>query len=70
MSEQQFFTTKEVAERMRITSTTVHKRCCEHGDFWGVLPVKAPNGRLLWPVEAIRALLDRHETVSNARGKR
>ena len=61
MSTQRFLTTKEVAERMRITSTTVHKRCCAHGDFWGVLPVKAPNGRLLWPVDAIQALLERHE---------
>lgn len=61
MSTLRFLTTKEVAERMRIAPTTVHKRCCAHGDFWGVLPVKAPNGRLLWPMEAIQALLDRHE---------
>lgn len=61
MSTQRFFTTKEVAERMRITSNTVYQRCCVHGDFWGVLPVRGPNGRLLWPVEAIQALLDRHE---------
>ncbi|UVE64758.1 helix-turn-helix domain-containing protein [Burkholderia pyrrocinia] len=61
MSATRFMTTKEVAERMRITPATVYKRCCDHGDFWGVLPVKGPNGRLLWPVEAIHGLLDRYE---------
>lgn len=59
----QFLTTKEVAERMRIMSTTVHKRLCEHGSFWSVMPVRAPNGRLLWPVDAIEALLKRREDV-------
>lgn len=66
MSTPRFLTTKEVADRMRITSTTVHKRCCVHGDFWGVLPVRAHNGRLLWPADAIQALLDRPEAGSKS----
>jgi hypothetical protein len=61
MSTARFLTTKEVAERMRIASGTVYYRCSVFGDFWGVLPVKGPNGRLLWPMEAIQALLERHE---------
>lgn len=61
MSAQQFLTTKEVAERMRITPATVHRRCYDHGNFWGVLPVRGPNKRLLWPTEAIQALLEQRE---------
>lgn len=66
MSNQQFLTTTEVAERMRITSATIHKRCHAHGNFWGVLPVRGPNKRLLWPTEAIQALLDRREAEQAA----
>lgn len=61
MSAQRFLTTKEVAGLMRVAATTVHKRHCAFGDFWGVLPVKTPNGKLLWPADAIEALLGRHE---------
>ena len=60
-SGQGFLTTREVAEMMRITQGSVHKRCCAFGDFWGVFPVRAPNGRLLWPADDVRALLKRHE---------
>lgn len=58
MSDRQYLTTREVATRMRIDPTTIHKRLHAHGDFWRVLPVRGPNGRLLWPVEAIEALLE------------
>ncbi len=60
-SGQEFLTSREVAEMMRITLGTVHKRVSDFGDFWGVHPVKGPNGRLLWTASEIRALLDRED---------
>jgi hypothetical protein len=57
--EQRFLTTREVAEMMRVTHGTVHKRVSAHGDFWGVQPIKGPNGRLLWTAEDIQALLNK-----------
>jgi len=60
-SGQEFLTSREVAKLMRIELGTVHKRISDFGDFWGVLPVKCPNGRLLWTASEIRALLDRED---------
>ncbi|MPV65847.1 helix-turn-helix domain-containing protein [Burkholderia sp. BE17] len=66
MSASRFMTTKEVADCMRIAPATVYQRLCAKGDFWGVLPVKGLNGRLLWPIEAIHRLLDRNEVVQKS----
>jgi hypothetical protein len=59
---QEFLTSREVAEMMRITLGTVHKRVSDFGDFWGVHPVKGPNGRLLWTAGEIRALIDKRSS--------
>ena len=62
-SGQRFLTTREVAEMMRVTQGTVHKRVSEFGDFWGVHPIKGPNGRLLWIANEICGLLiDKKQT--------
>jgi hypothetical protein len=56
---QRLLTTREVAEMMRVTQGTVHKRVSAHGDFWGVQPIKGPNGRLLWTADDIHRLLSK-----------
>jgi hypothetical protein len=58
-SEQGFFTTRELAGLMRIEIGTAYKRISAFGDFWGVHPVRGPNGRLLWPADEVRALLSK-----------
>lgn len=49
-SETPHVTTIELASRFGVKATTVHRNLCVKGHFMGLVPVKLPNGRLLWPV--------------------
>lgn len=42
-------TTDEFAAQRRVLPQSVRKRYCLTGSYFGVRPVKQPNGRLLWP---------------------
>jgi hypothetical protein len=40
--------TAEAAERLRIRPQTLRRALCLQGHYYGMRPVKLPNGRLLW----------------------
>ena len=40
--------TAEAAERLRIRPQTLRRALCMQGHYYGMRPVKLPNGRLLW----------------------
>lgn len=40
--------TAEAAERLRIRPQTLRRALCLQGHYFGMRPVKLPNGRLLW----------------------
>lgn len=49
--------TKQLAEKIGILSTTIHRRVCTTGSYFGLRPQTLVNGRLLWPEDAVEQLL-------------
>lgn len=50
-------TTDELAYALRIKSQTLRKRYCLYGSYFGIRPLRLPNGKLLWPDAAIEDLV-------------
>lgn len=50
--------TEEFAAVLAVEPQSVRKRYSETGSYHGVRPTKLPNRRLLWPVEAVKRLLN------------
>ena len=46
----QFKPTEDFAAANAVKPGSVRSRYCREGSYFGVRPVKLPNGRLLWPV--------------------
>lgn len=42
-------TTEEFAKLNGVKAPSVRTRLCTSGEYFGVKPIKLPNGRLLWP---------------------
>lgn len=51
--------TDELAAILAVDAQSIRKRYSQTGSYHGVRPTKLPSRRLLWPVEAIKALLRR-----------
>ncbi|WP_235943174.1 hypothetical protein [Zoogloea dura] len=54
--------TAELAELLRskglnIKPASIRRAHCVKGEYLGLTPRKLPNGRLLWPGDAVRRLL-------------
>lgn len=45
--------TNELADLLHVKPPSIYKRLCITGSYWGIHPTKMPNGRLLWPADAI-----------------
>ena len=58
MQINEFFTTTEFAPLLGVKTQTVHKGYCLNGNYLSIVPLKLPNGRLLWPKAAVEALLN------------
>lgn len=56
-AERYRFITDEFAAQLRITTQAVRKRFSQTGSFYGIRPLRLPNGRLLWPDDALEQLL-------------
>ena len=52
-----FLTTNEFAAIQRCAATTVRKNLCVRGHHQGIRPIKQPNGRLLWRLDDLQAIL-------------
>ena len=52
-------TTDEIARALGVQGNTVRRGLCIHGHYMGIVPVKLPNNRLLWPVAAVDQLLNK-----------
>lgn len=48
--------TNEFARQLGITPGAIYKALSARGSYYGVSPLKLPNGRLLWPAEALAKL--------------
>ena len=58
--------TEDLAQSLKITPGTIRTRLCRTGSYFGLRPLKLPNGRLLWPGDAVE-LLAKGATNSAAR---
>ena len=48
--------TEVAAPRLAVKPQTMRAGFCRHGHYMGMVPVKLPNGRLLWDAAAVDAL--------------
>ena len=54
--------TAEAVDLLRIRPQTLRRALCLQGHYFGMRPVKLPNGRLLWDAADLDRLRDgRHE---------
>jgi len=51
-------TTEELAALLSIRPQSIRKRFCQTGAYFTLRPVKLPNGRLLWPADALDKLAE------------
>lgn len=49
--------TEEVAHRLAVKPLTMRATHCREGHYLGMVPVKLPNGRLLWDEAEVDALV-------------
>ncbi|KVH49888.1 DNA-binding protein [Burkholderia ubonensis] len=49
-------TTDELAALLSIRPQSIRKRYCQTGAYFSLRPVKLPNGRLMWPADALEQL--------------
>ena len=52
-----FLDTENAAIQLGVKPPTLRHGLCLKGHYFGIRPVKMPNGRLLWPTDAIERLL-------------
>jgi hypothetical protein len=48
--------TDELAALLSIRPQSIRKRLCQTGGYFSLRPLKLPNGRLMWPADAIEQL--------------
>lgn len=51
------YSTNEAAQALLIQPATLRTAVWRDGAYYGVTPIKMPNGRLLWPADAVNALI-------------
>lgn len=49
-------TTAQFARELGIQPESLRKALAKHGSYFGVVPTKALNGRLTWPVAELERL--------------
>ncbi len=50
-------TTTALARATGVKPESIRTRVYRTGSYYGLCPLKGPNGRLLWPADAIERLL-------------
>ena len=54
-------TNSQFAKKIGIRPESLHARICRYGSYFGVVPDKLPNGRLIWPDDAFERLPSQQE---------
>lgn len=50
--------TNELARLVAVKPASIRIRLCETGSYFGVKPMKLPNGRLLWPADSLERMVE------------
>lgn len=56
VNEQHAQPTEQLANAIGIKASSIRTRLCKTGSYFGLKPYKLPNGRLLWPADAVAQL--------------
>lgn len=56
---EKWLSTNEFAELFRVKGESVRRSLCVKGHYLGVVPIKPPNGRLLWPKSGATKILNK-----------
>jgi hypothetical protein len=51
------YSTEELAELLLVKPQTIRAALCREGSYYGLMPVKLPNRRLIWSADAVNAML-------------
>lgn len=57
--EQQYLSTATLASRLDIKAASIRTALSRRGHLWGMRPLKAPGGRLLWSAHDVAQLIER-----------
>lgn len=55
-------TNPSLARKLELRPQSLVAAVCRHGHYFGLVPTKMPNGRLMWPDDAIERLAKRGAT--------
>lgn len=55
--------TETLAADCKVKPQSIRVRLCRTGSYFGLKPVKLPNGRLLWPGNALELLLSSQQSA-------
>lgn len=66
--EMRLLTTEQLANALQMNPQSLRKRLSQTGTYFGVRPIKLPNGKLRWPSDSLARLIAPAESSSNARG--
>ena len=58
MTTPQNLTTDQLASQLGGRPSSIRTRLCKTGSYFGIKPNKLPNGRLLWPADAVKNLIE------------
>lgn len=50
------FTTPELARHIGITAEGMRVHLCKKGSYYGLVPERLPNRRLIWPADSLERL--------------
>jgi hypothetical protein len=56
LNNRPLISTEEFAAQLTLRPQSIRKRYCQTGAYFCVRPVKLPNGRLMWPADALQQL--------------
>ena len=61
MNTESTLSTAELSEIVKAKPESIRVRLCTTGSYYGVKPLKLPNGRLLWPGNALEIISNYHQ---------
>ncbi len=53
------FATSKLAWHLGITAGGLRLALCKKGNYYGLVPERLPNGRLIWPADSLERLKER-----------
>lgn len=50
------FSTESLASSLGLRPASIRVHLCRRGSYYGIVPDRLPNGRLLWPSDSVERL--------------